>query len=142
MSLPIFEDGLESRDFVHVDDVATAIQLALESEAANGGTFNVGAGEPTSVLQIANMLVDCFDGKIRPEVTGQYRLGDIRHCYADLTNIRSALGFEPKVSLKQGLAHFAEWVLSQPLPEDGLTDTTAGGCGTPPLATVSDAPAA
>jgi len=120
MSLPIFEDGLESRDFVHVDDVATAIQLALETEAANGGTFNVGAGEPTSVLQIANMLVDCFDGKIRPEVTGQYRLGDIRHCYADLTNIRSALGFQPQVSLRQGLAHFAEWVLSQPLPEDGL----------------------
>lgn len=120
MSLPIFEDGLESRDFVHVDDVATAIQLALEAEAANGGTFNVGAGEPTSVLQIANMLVDCFDGKIRPEVTGQYRLGDIRHCYADLTNIRSALGFQPQVSLQEGLAHFAEWVLSQPLPEDGL----------------------
>jgi dTDP-L-rhamnose 4-epimerase len=120
MSLPIFEDGLESRDFVHVDDVANAIQLALESEAANGGTFNVGAGAPTSVLEIANMLVDCFDGKVRPEVTSQYRLGDIRHCYADLTNIRAVLDFVPKVSLQEGLAHFAQWVLSQPLPEDGL----------------------
>jgi dTDP-L-rhamnose 4-epimerase len=120
MSLPIFEDGLESRDFVHVDDIVSAIRLALESESANGSTFNVGAGKPTSVLEIANMLVDCFNGKIRPEVTGQYRLGDIRHCYADLTNIREKLGFEPKISLEEGLAHFARWVLSQPLPEDGL----------------------
>ncbi|MFJ2989757.1 NAD-dependent epimerase/dehydratase family protein [Collimonas sp. NPDC087041] len=120
MSLPIFEDGLESRDFVHVSDIVQAIQLALESEAANGGTFNVGAGEPTSVLEIANMLVDAFGGKIRPEVTGQYRLGDIRHCYADLSQIRGKLGFAPKMSLKKGIEEFTSWVLSQPLPEDGL----------------------
>ncbi|AEK60645.1 NAD-dependent epimerase/dehydratase [Collimonas fungivorans Ter331] len=120
MSLPIFEDGQESRDFVHVSDVVQAIELALQTDAANGGTFNVGAGEPTSVLEIANMLVDAFDGKVRPEVTGQYRLGDIRHCYADLTQIRSKLRFEPKMSLKSGMEEFASWVLSQPLPEDGL----------------------
>lgn len=120
MSLPIFEDGLESRDFVHVSDIVQAIQLALENDSANGATFNVGAGTPTSVLEIANMLVDVFDGKIRPEVTGQYRLGDIRHCYADLTQIRERLGFEPKMSLQQGIESFAAWVLSQPLPEDGL----------------------
>ncbi|WP_395828052.1 NAD-dependent epimerase/dehydratase family protein [Collimonas sp.] len=120
MSLPIFEDGCESRDFVHITDIARAIQLALESDAANGGTFNVGAGEPTSVLEIANMLVDAFGGKIRPEVTGQYRLGDIRHCYADMSLIREKLGFEPKISLKKGIEEFTNWVLSQPLPEDGL----------------------
>lgn len=120
MSLPIFEDGAESRDFVHVNDVVQAIVLAIENDAANGGTFNVGAGEPTSVLEIANTLVDAFDGKIRPHVTGQYRLGDIRHCYADLSLIKQTLGFEPKISLKQGIAEFAAWVLSQPLPEDGL----------------------
>lgn len=120
MSLPIFEDGAESRDFVHVSDVVQAIILALESDAADGGTFNVGAGEPTSVIQIANMLVDAFDGKVRPNVTGQFRLGDIRHCYADLALIREKLKFEPKVSLKQGIEEFAAWVLSQPLPEDGL----------------------
>lgn len=120
MSLPIFEDGLESRDFVHVHDIVDAIQMALENDAANGCTFNVGAGQPTSVLEIANMLVDAFGGKIRPEVTGQYRLGDIRHCYADLTEIRSKLGFEPKVSLADGINHFADWVRAQPLPEDGL----------------------
>lgn len=120
MSLPIFEDGQESRDFVHVSDVVQAIELALQTDAANGGTFNVGAGEPTSVLEIANMLVDAFGGKVRPEVTGQYRLGDIRHCYADLTHIRSKLKFEPKMSLTSGMEEFASWVLSQPLPEDGL----------------------
>lgn len=120
MTLPIFEDGQESRDFVHVNDIVQAITLSLENEAANGGTFNVGAGEPTSVLEIANLLVDVFKGTVRPNVTGQYRLGDIRHCYADLTLIKERLGFEPKVSLKQGLEEFAAWVLSQPLPEDGL----------------------
>lgn len=120
MSLPIFEDGAESRDFVHVQDVVQAIILALETDATNGGIFNVGSGEATTVLEIVNMLVDAFDGKIRPHVTGQYRLGDIRHCYADLSKIRKKLCFEPKISLKEGIAEFAAWVLSQPLPEDGL----------------------
>jgi len=125
MSLPIFEDGQESRDFVHVTDVVRAIELALFNEASNGNTFNVGAGEPTSVLQIANMLVDAFEGKVRPEVTGQYRLGDIRHCYADLSEIRAKLKFEPQMSLKKGIEEFANWVLSQPLPEDGLDKANA-----------------
>ncbi|AIY40055.1 UDP-glucose 4-epimerase [Collimonas arenae] len=120
MSLPIFEDGQESRDFVHVSDVVCAIELALLNDAANGGTFNVGAGEPTSVLQIANMLVDALGGKVRPGVTAQYRLGDIRHCYADLSEIRTKLKFEPQISLIKGIEAFASWVLSQPLPEDGL----------------------
>lgn len=120
MPLPIFEDGNESRDFVHVSDVVQAISLALDSDAANGHTFNVGVGEPTSVMSIANLLVDAFDGKVRPHVTGQYRLGDIRHCYADLTQIKAKLKFQPQISLKQGIEDFANWVLSQPLPEDGL----------------------
>jgi dTDP-L-rhamnose 4-epimerase len=120
MSLPIFEDGAESRDFVHVSDIVQAITLAIENDSANGHTFNVGAGEPTSVLEIANILVNAFDGKVKPHVTGQYRLGDIRHCYADLSLIKAKLGFEPKVSLTQGIEEFASWVLSQPLPEDGL----------------------
>ncbi len=125
MSLPIFEDGAESRDFVHVSDIVQAITLAMGKDSANGHTFNVGSGEPTSVLEIANTLVDAFDGKIRPHVTGQYRLGDIRHCFADLTLIKKQLNFEPKVSLKQGIEEFAAWVLSQPLPEDGLDRANA-----------------
>lgn len=120
MSLPIFEDGLESRDFVHVNDIVQAIQLAMESDAASGATLNVGAGEPTSVLDIANLLVDALGGNVRPEVTGQYRLGDIRHCYADLSQIKATLNFTPQVSLARGIEEFAAWVSSQPLPEDGL----------------------
>jgi dTDP-L-rhamnose 4-epimerase len=120
LSLPIFEDGAESRDFVHVSDVVQAITLAIENDNANGKTFNVGAGAPTTVLEIANMLVDVFNGKVRPHITSQYRLGDIRHCYADLTKIKAELGFMPQVTLQQGLKEFASWVSAQPLPEDGL----------------------
>ncbi|MBC7752355.1 MAG: NAD-dependent epimerase/dehydratase family protein [Candidatus Saccharibacteria bacterium] len=120
MSLPIFEDGAESRDFIHVNDIVHAIRLAIEHTSIRSETFNVGSGQPTSVLEIANTLVDAFKGNIRPHVTGQYRLGDIRHCYADLSLIKTTLGFEPKVTLQQGIEDFAIWVLSQPLPEDGL----------------------
>jgi dTDP-L-rhamnose 4-epimerase len=118
--LPIFEDGLESRDFVHVGDVVKAIRLCLESEAVVDQTFNVGSGIPTSVLDVASMLIQVFKGRSVTEVTGQYRLGDIRHCYADIAALRSATGFEPEMGLETGLARFAAWVASQPLPEDGL----------------------
>ncbi len=120
LSLPIFEDGLESRDFVHVDDVVQAIILSIQSDAANGKILNVGSGVPTSVMDIANALVEVFAGSVHPHITGQSRLGDIRHCFADLAEIQAVLGYEPKVTLKKGLESFAQWVLSQDLPEDGL----------------------
>lgn len=120
LKVPIFEDGTESRDFVHVSDVACAIALSLESDRASGMTLNVGAGVPTSVRDIAEMLVKVFGGSSRVEVTGQFRVGDIRHCYAELTAIREATGFEPRVGLEEGLRGFARWVLSEPLPEDRL----------------------
>ena len=120
MDLPIFEDGLESRDFVHVHDVVRAVQLCLESESTGGRIFNVGSGVPTTVLEIAKMLIQVFRGASTTEITAQYRMGDIRHCYADISALRSATGFEPQVSLEDGLASFAKWVSSQPLPEDGL----------------------
>ncbi len=118
--LPIFEDGLESRDFVFVGDVVKAVRLCLEAQTVVGQTFNVGSGIPTSVLDVATMLIQVFKGRSVTEVTGQYRLGDIRHCYADIAALRSATGFEPEVGLEAGLARFATWVASQPLPEDGL----------------------
>jgi dTDP-L-rhamnose 4-epimerase len=120
MDLPIFEDGLESRDFVHVEDVVRAIQLCLESESVVDQVFNVGSGIPTSVLDVAKMLIHAFHGSVVTEITGQYRLGDIRHCYADISALGSVTGFEPTVNLEDGLAAFAKWVSSQPLPEDGL----------------------
>lgn len=120
LSLPIFEDGLESRDFVHVKDVARAFRLALTSDAANGRIVNIGAGKPVSVLKIADLLVDMLEGKIRPTVTGQYRLGDIRHCYADLRQASSLLGYAPEIGIENGLEQFVDWVVSQSLPDDGL----------------------
>jgi len=120
MSLPIFEDGKESRDFVHVKDVARSFRLALTCEAASGKIINIGVGTPTSVMEVANLLVDKLQGKVRPSVTGQYRLGDIRHCYADLSNASTLLGFVPEIGIEKGLEQFVEWVLSQPLHDDGL----------------------
>ena len=118
--LPIFEDGLESRDFVHVTDIAQAIGLCLGSANADGRIFNVGAGRPTTVIQVAEMLVACLNGSSKIEVTGQSRIGDIRHCYADISALQGATGFQARMDLEQGLAGFAAWVLSQELPEDGL----------------------
>lgn len=120
LSLPIFEDGLESRDFVHVSDVATALELALTAEVPSGSIYNVGAGRPTSVMDLASLLVQKFNGTVPPHVTGEFRVGDIRHCYADTTRIKQDLGFIPKVSMEEGLSRFAAWVSAQALPEDGL----------------------
>jgi dTDP-L-rhamnose 4-epimerase len=120
MNLPIFEDGLESRDFIHVRDVVKAVLLCLQTESVVGQIYNVGSGVPTSVLEVARMLIQVFKGSSITEITGQYRLGDIRHCYADISELRKATGFEPSVSLEDGLAAFGRWVTSQPLPEDGL----------------------
>ena len=120
LNLPIFEDGLESRDFVHVQDVVRAIQLCMASEAVTGQVFNVGSGVPVPVLDVAKMLIKVLKGTSVTEITGQYRVWDIRHCYADISALRAATGFEPLVSLEDGLAAFAGWVSGQPLPEDGL----------------------
>lgn len=118
--VPVFEDGTESRDFVHVEDVARALRLALDCSGATGKTLNVGSGQPTSIRSVAEMLIRSLRGTSPIEITGQFRLGDIRHCWADLTEIRAATGFEPQVTLEQGLAKFADWVEQQPLPEDRL----------------------
>lgn len=120
MNLPIFEDGLESRDFVHVLDVVKAVRLCLQTDTVVGETFNVGSGVPTSVIEVAERLIKVFKGSSITEITGQYRVGDIRHCYADISALSAATGFEPSVSLEDGLASFGNWVGSQPLPEDGL----------------------
>jgi dTDP-L-rhamnose 4-epimerase len=123
-SLNLYEDGQESRDFVHVSDAARAVVLALHSEAADGCTLNVGSGGATTVEQIALRLLEHFGGNARPVISGQYRIGDVRHALADLTEIRSRLGFEPMVSLHEGLDRFAEWVKTQPVEPDQLARAT------------------
>jgi dTDP-L-rhamnose 4-epimerase len=114
----IFEDGLESRDFVFIDDVVSATILGIEKEEANNQVFNVGSGQNISVKEVVNKLVQLFNIDIHTNISGNYRLGDIRHNFADLTKIQNMLGFTPKVNFEMGIEAFAEWVMNQRLVED------------------------
>lgn len=114
----IFEDGKESRDFVFIDDVVDATILGLEKEEANNQVFNVGTGVATNVLSVANGLIRNYGVDVPITITGNYRLGDIRHNFADLTKINTLLGFLPKVSFDEGLKKFTEWVNTQEVQED------------------------
>jgi len=87
--------------------------LALQKTEANYEAFNVGSGRKTTILDVANLLVEKFGGSAKPVIVGKYRIGDIRHCYSDLTKIRSTLGYEPSKSLEEGLSEFVEWVKQQ-----------------------------
>ena len=110
----IFEDGRQRRDFVHVEDVAQAFVLALEHEKAPGEAYNVASGEDRSVREVAALLAEAMDRPdIEPEITGQARSGDIRHCIADIGKIRGELGFAPRHDFSEGLAELAEWVARQ-----------------------------
>jgi len=123
-TLNLYEDGQESRDFVHVSDVARTVALALSAEAADGCTLNVGSGCATTIEEIALLLREHFANKAHPVISGQYRRGDIRHGLADLTAIQARLGFEPLVSLEEGLDRFAAWVKTQPIEPDHLARAT------------------
>lgn len=114
----IFEDGKESRDFVYIDDVVEATILGLEKEEANNQVFNVGTGVATSVLTVADQLVRNYNMDVPVIISGNYRLGDIRHNYADLSKIRKYLGFEPKISFDDGIKKFTQWVNTQEIQED------------------------
>jgi dTDP-L-rhamnose 4-epimerase len=116
--ITIFEDGLESRDFVYVDDIVDATILGIEKEEANGEVFNVGLGEAIDVLAVANTLVKAYSSSSKIIISKNYRLGDIRHNYADLTKIKEKLGFEPKVSFEEGIRRFTKWVEEQEVMED------------------------
>tara|TARA_B110000459_G_scaffold149556_1_gene162949 strand:- start:2187 stop:3314 length:1128 start_codon:yes stop_codon:yes gene_type:complete len=116
--LDIYEDGLESRDFVYVDDVVDATILGIEKEEANGEVFNVGSGIATTVKEIAEFLKKCYNSDIRICISGKYRLGDIRHNYADLNKAKSLLGFTPKYNFKKGISEFVNWVKTQEVNDD------------------------
>jgi dTDP-L-rhamnose 4-epimerase len=121
--IQIFEDGKETRDFVFIDDVVNATILGIEKGEANGNVFNVGTGVATDVLEVANSLIKAYQIDVPVTVTGQFRLGDIRHNYADLTKIKSYLGFEPTVYFKEGIQRFSDWVLQQEIQEDKLSNS-------------------
>ncbi|HEY0924871.1 NAD-dependent epimerase/dehydratase family protein [Rheinheimera pacifica] len=114
----IFEDGLESRDFVYVDDIVDATILGIEKDEANYQVFNVGLGEAVDVLRVANTLKQAYGSDVSVSVSGNYRLGDIRHNYADLTKIFKLLGFKPKISFEEGITRFTAWVNQQEVQQD------------------------
>ena len=116
--IDIYEDGQESRDFVFIDDVVNATILALEKAEANNQIFNVGSGVATSVSEVANLLKSLYNSDVKISVSGKYRLGDIRHNYADLSKIKNALGFSPKFDFLSGITSFVNWVKTQDVMED------------------------
>ena len=117
-NLDVYEDGLQSRDFVYIDDVVDATILGIENDDANGQVFNVGSGVPVSVKDVALLLKKFYDSDINVSVSGKYRIGDIRHNYADLNKIKSILGFRPKIDFQNGVNEFVKWVKTQKIMED------------------------
>jgi dTDP-L-rhamnose 4-epimerase len=109
----IFEDGEQRRDFVSVHDVARAFALALERDGADGRAVNVGSGESISIGALGELLGRVLGKELMPEVTGEFRVGDIRHCFADVSLARDTIGFEPQVSLDDGIAELAAWLAGQ-----------------------------
>lgn len=109
----IFEDGNQSRDFIHVSDIANGILLALESEDAVGHAINLGTGRPTSVRRVAEVLSLELGVDVQPTLTGEFRAGDIRHCFASTAIARARLGFEAKTSFEEGMRQLARWLDGQ-----------------------------
>jgi len=118
----IFEDGRQQRDFVHVRDVAKGCVLALECEAARNDVFNLGSGSPCTILEAAERLGRILGrAHVQPEISGRYRTGDVRHCFADISRARSVLGYTPEVPLDEGLAALSAWLEEQ--TSEALTET-------------------
>ena len=109
----VFEDGLQRRDFVSVHDVARACEIALTKDGADGLAVNIGSGRSVTVLEIAAKLAAILDREIAPEISGSYRFGDIRHCFADISLARETLGYEPEHELEHGMRELAAWLEGQ-----------------------------
>jgi dTDP-L-rhamnose 4-epimerase len=109
----IYEDGLQSRDFVHVSDIVQALILAMDHDEANYETINIGSGERITILEIAEMLARVLNVSIKPQVIKQYRIGDIRHCFADIHKAQRLLNYEPMIKLEYGMLGLIEWLKKQ-----------------------------
>ena len=118
----IFEDGLQQRDFVSVYDIARACRLAMETPEADGEVFNIGSGHSYTILEVAEKMAAVLGKEeLKAEISGKYRVGDIRHCFADITKARKILGFEPVYNLEQGIEELAEWLRDQ-IADDKVAD--------------------
>jgi dTDP-L-rhamnose 4-epimerase len=119
----VYEDGEQRRDFVNVRDVVRACVLALERDGADGRALNVGSGRSVTVNEIARSLGSVLGVDVEPEVTGKFRAGDIRHCFADISRARALLGYEPEVGLEEGMRELAGWLETQSA-DDRVDDAT------------------
>jgi dTDP-L-rhamnose 4-epimerase len=108
----IFEDGRQTRDFTHVSDIVQALLLAMVSPQTDYQALNVGSGRALSILEVAQSLIAHLEPELQPEVTEQFRAGDIRHCYADIRRL-SDLGYQPQVPFEAGITELVEWVQEQ-----------------------------
>jgi dTDP-L-rhamnose 4-epimerase len=106
----VFEDGNQMRDFVHVSDICQGLTLAMKSERANDEIFNVGTGNPISINKVAEIICNKINPEIKPKITNTYRVGDIRHCIADISKIKSKLGYEPRMNFQDGIETFINWI--------------------------------
>jgi dTDP-L-rhamnose 4-epimerase len=116
----IFEDGLESRDFVYIDDVVDATILAMFDKNSNATAFNIGSGNSTTVSTVAQSLKTAYNSEIEIKVSGSFRIGDIRHNKADITKAKRLLNFEPKIMFEQGIKRFSNWVKKQEIQKDNF----------------------
>lgn len=121
----IFEDGLQQRDFVSVKDIAQACRLCIQKDAASGKVFNVGSGRVLNIRQIAEKISTALNKEhLGVAITGKYRTGDIRNCYADISLAQRVLGYKPTVSLEQGMVELAQWLEGQ-IPYDRVEAASA-----------------
>lgn len=109
----VFEDGMQLRDFVSVHDVVRANLLAMDRSESDGMALNIGSGGPISIAAVAQQLAGALDCEIAFELTGKYRAGDIRHCFADISAARNRLGYEPSINFAGGVRELVEWLRSQ-----------------------------
>jgi dTDP-L-rhamnose 4-epimerase len=121
----VFEDGRQMRDFVHVQDVARAFATVLDSDRQTWDVFNVGSGTPISVNEIAGVLARLLGKNIAPEVLNKYRVGDIRHCFGDISRIEQAYGFKPERDMEAGMAELIDWVSRAKPPVDRSAESLA-----------------
>jgi dTDP-L-rhamnose 4-epimerase len=121
----VFEDGGQRRDFVSVHDIVAGLLLAGERETAIGRAVNIGSGVATSVLEVAHTLARVLGVDVEPELSGRFRVGDIRHCYADVSRAREVLGYAPSVTFEQGMTELVAWLRTQERPSDRIAASTA-----------------
>jgi dTDP-L-rhamnose 4-epimerase len=118
----VFEDGKQTRDFVNVKDVCQAVSLAVKSKNAEGEIFNVGTGTPIMIKEVAEILSDKINPTLKPILNHQFRIGDIRHCVADISKIKNKLGYNPELSFEQGVDEFVDWIKIQEKDSQDKTD--------------------